>query len=187
MGRTFDSITAELQEFLLRQPVFFVASAPLSQTGKLNLSPKGLDSLRILDESTVAYADLTGSGIETIAHLKENGRIVLMFCAFEGPPKIVRLHGIGQVIEPKDVEFESLRQRFPTFSGLRSIIRVTCERISDSCGFGVPRMNYVGPREQLTKWAVQKGEEGIRDYQLANNRFSIDGLPGLADPERDAN
>ncbi len=165
--------------------MFFVASAPLSELGHINLSPKGLDSFRVLDESTVAFADLTGSGLETIAHLKENGRIVLMFCAFEGPPKIVRLHGKGDVIESNHDEFKQLRDLFPPLVGLRSIIRVPCDRNSDSCGFGVPLMSFSAERELSTKWAIQKGEEGLHDYQSENNQSSIDGLPGLTDPARE--
>ena len=183
MGKLYDSIDEGLRNFILRQPVFFVATAPLSESGRINLSPKGLDSLRVLDDSTVAFADLTGSGVETIAHLKENSRIVLMFCAFEGPPKIVRLHGTGEVIETDHDEFAAFRELFPSFAGLRAVIRISCERISDSCGFGVPLMSFVGPREQITKWAARKGEEGICGYQREKNRLSIDGLPGLADPE----
>lgn len=149
----------------------------------MNLSPKGLDSLRVLDERTVAYADLVGSGIETVAHLKENGRIVLMFCAFEGAPKIVRLHGRGEVLEPDDAEFESLRPLFPDYAGLRTIIRIHCTRISDSCGFGVPLYEFQGHRDQLTSWAKKQGPENIAQYQRKKNARSIEGLPGLRFPE----
>ena len=126
MGRTYDGIDVGLKHFLETQPVFFVATAPLSGDGLLNLSPKGLDSFRVLDPHTVAYLDLTGSGVETIAHLRENGRIVLMFCAFDGPPKIVRLHGRGEAVEPDDPRFPALAARFPTYLGTRSIIVVSC-------------------------------------------------------------
>ena len=179
MGRIYDLIDDKLREFLLNQHVFFVATSPNDAKGHINLSPKGLESFRVLDEETVAYADLTGSGAETIAHLKENGRIVLMFCAFMGPPKIVRLHGAGDVIEANQPAFQDLQALFPAFDGLRSIIRIHCHRISDSCGFGVPIMAYQGERDQLTKWALQKGEQGILQYQRKNNQTSIDGLPGL--------
>lgn len=181
MGKLYPTIDNDLREFLLRQPLFFVATAPLAENGHVNLSPKGLDSFRVLTDTTVAFADLTGSGVETIAHLKENGRIVFMFCAFEGPPKIVRLHGRGEAIQPGDAEFNELSAAFAPLPGLRSIIRVACDRISDSCGFGVPLMEFQGHRDQLTNWASKKGEEEVSDYRRRKNRTSIDGLPGLND------
>ena len=146
MGKVYDRINESLTEFIQRQQMFFVATAPLVGDGHINLSPKGLDAFRILDDQTVAYADLVGSGIETVAHLKENTRIVLMFCSFEGRPNIVRLHGRGEAIEPAHAEFPSLRARFPEYIGLRTIIRVHCTRISDSCGLGVPLFEYRGQR-----------------------------------------
>ena len=180
MGRRYDEIDDRVRSFLEKQHVFFVATAPLSAEGHINLSPKGLDTFRVVDAHTVAYLDLVGSGAETIAHLKENGRIVLMFCAFDGRPSIMRLHGRGDVIEPDHHEFESLCALFPSFPGVRAVIRVTCTRISDSCGFGVPQMAYVDERPQLPRWCEQKGEEGLRKYQRDNNARSIDGLPGVA-------
>lgn len=180
MGDVYDVIDQTLSEFIQRQKVFFVATAPLSENGLVNLSPKGLDSLRILDDRTVVYLDLTGSGIETVAHLKENGRIVLMFCEFEGAPKIVRLHGRGEVIERSHEDFEKLRQCFPEFVGLRSFIRVRCDRVSDSCGWGVPRYEFKEPRSQLIAWAENKGVDGVAQYQQTANTASLDGLPGLA-------
>lgn len=180
MGKVFDRIDEKLTSFLLQQKVFFVATAPLSGDGHINLSPKGLDTFRILDATTVAYADLPGSGIETTAHLKENGRIVLMFCAFDGAPKIVRLHGRGEVVEPESPDFERLGGQFPDYPGLRSIVRVECSRISDSCGFGVPVMRFEQARNQLCDWAEQQGPEKLRDYQQQHNAASIDGLPGLS-------
>jgi predicted pyridoxine 5'-phosphate oxidase superfamily flavin-nucleotide-binding protein len=182
MGKVYETIDGPIREFIQRQQMFFVATAPASLDGLLNLSPKGLDSLRILDERTVAYADLVGSGIETVAHLKENGRIVLMFCAFAGAPNIVRLHGRGEVVQPDDAEFPSLRAMFPDYKGLRTIIRVHCTRISDSCGFGVPLYEYKGQRSQLTAWAMKQGTENLTKYQQRNNAHSIEGLPGLAFP-----
>ncbi|QEG24435.1 Pyridoxamine 5'-phosphate oxidase [Mariniblastus fucicola] len=158
--------------------MFFVATAPIAANGHLNLSPKGLNSFLILDEHTVAYADLIGSGIETVAHLKENGRIVLMFCAFEGAPNIVRFHGTGEVVEPGDTEFETLSGMFPELSGLRSVIRVHCTRISDSCGFGVPLFNFQGNRDQLERWIESKSMEQRADYIREKNSASIDALPG---------
>ncbi|MCX8073568.1 MAG: pyridoxamine 5'-phosphate oxidase family protein [Candidatus Binatia bacterium] len=177
-----DRIEPAVREFIERQHVFFVATAPLARNGHVNLSPKGLDSLRVLDDRTVAYLDLTGSGVETIAHLKENGRITLMFCAFEGEPKIVRVYGRGEVLEPGDPGFAALRSCFPPLPGVRAMIRVRVQRVAQSCGYGVPVYQFVGEREQLVKWAERKGEAGLRDYQLRHNLRSIDGLPGLDVP-----
>src|SRR5271166_4615905 len=180
MGKTYPEIDERIAEFLGNQHVFFVATAPLSAEGRVNLSPKGLHSFAVLDPRTVAYLDLTGSGIETIAHLRENGRITLMFCAFEGPPKILRLQGRGEVIEPGDSSFEGLAARFPSPLGARAVIRMRVERIADSCGYAVPLMRYEGDRDQLTLWAERKGPEGLSAYRAAHNGTSIDGLPGLA-------
>lgn len=179
MGQGGAVITRELREFLLRQHVFFVATAPLSPTGHVNLSPKGLDSFRVLDEHTVAYLDLTGSGVETIAHLRENGRITLMFCAFQGAPKIVRLYGRGEVLTPGDGEFEKLVSLFSPLPGVRAIVRVEVHHVAQSCGYGVPLLQYVGERQQLLDWAARKGESGLREYRQRHNTTSIDGLPGL--------
>ena len=179
MGKVYDSIDESLKEFIQRQRMFFVATAPLAGDGLVNLSPKGLDSLRVMDEHTVAYADLTGSGIETVAHIKENGRIVVMFCSFEGAPKIVRLHGRGEVIEPSHDEFEELRNVFPDYPGLRCFIRVRCERVSDSCGWSVPLYEFKAQRSQLVAWAESKGIDEVSQYQREVNDRSLDGLPGL--------
>ncbi len=179
MGQTYAEIDDRLRAFIAAQRVFFVATAPAGAEGHVNLSPKGLDALRILDPRTVAYIDYVGSGVETIAHLRENGRIVVMLCAFDGPPKIVRLHGRGEAIEPGHAEFERLRAQFAPGGAARSIIRIALDRISDSCGYGVPEYRYVGERQQLGAWADQKGAAGVRAYQEANNAASIDGLPGL--------
>ena len=160
-------------------PQLFVATAPLKPDGLINLSPKGLDTFAVLDDKTVAYLDMTGSGVETIAHLKENGRIVIMFCAFAGPPRIVRLHGRGRVVLPGDGDWEELAARFPPRPGARSIITVALDRVSDSCGFGVPFMGYEGERGQLTEWAGRKTEDELVEYQAKKNAYSIDGLPGL--------
>ena len=179
MGKLDDAIEGRLEEFIRRQHVFFVATAPLAGDGLVNVSPKGLDSLRVLGPRTVAYLDLVGSGIETVAHLKENGRIAIMFCAFDGPPRIVRLQGRGEVIEPGAPEFDDLAARFPSYPGTRSVIRVDCRRISDSCGFGVPRMAFEEDRTQLSAFAERKGPEGLEQYKAAKNARSLDGLPGL--------
>jgi len=179
MGKLYDEIDEPLRRFLEAQRMFFVATAPLDAAGHVNLSPKGLDSFRVIDPRTVAYLDLTGSGIETVAHLRENGRIVLLFCAFEGPPKIVRLHGRGEIVEPGDPRFGSLAERFPSFASTRSVIVIALERISDSCGYGVPLYGYEGQRSQLLDWAERKGADGVVRYREDNNRLSIDGLRGL--------
>lgn len=179
MGKTYDAITPQLDEWIGGQQMFFVATAPLSGDGLVNCSPKGMDTFRVLAEREVAYLDLTGSGIETAAHVRENGRIVFMFCSFDGPPKIVRLHGIGEVIAPDASEYQRLVGLFPAHPGARAIIRCDLRRISDSCGFSVPRYEYVGQRETLSKWANAKGPDGLRTYRRETNRRSLDGLPGL--------
>ena len=181
MGRTYDRIDERLAAFLLRQPVFFVGTAPLAGDGHVNLSPKGLaGSFAVLDDHRVAYLDLTGSGVETIAHLRENGRIVVMCCAFSGPPRIVRMHGRGRVHVPGEPSFDELRPHFPEQPGVRAVIEVEVERLSDSCGYGVPEMTYVRDRTRLTEWAGARESEGaLADYQAEKNATSIDGLPGL--------
>lgn len=180
MGKIHAEIDESLAKFIRAQHVFFVATAPLDPAGNLNVSPKGLDSFRILDPRTVAYLDLIGSGVETVAHLKENGRIVLMFCAFEGPPNIVRLYGSGRVIEPQSPEFTELSAKFPEYVATRSIIVVKVTRIADSCGYAVPLMQYQGDRSQLLLWAQKKNPDELEAYKQQKNRHSIDGLPGLS-------
>ena len=180
MGRVHEQIGEREAAFLGRQHVFFVATAPSGEDGHVNLSPKGIDgSFAVLDPTTVAYLDLTGSGAETIAHLRDNGRIVLMFCAFEGAPRIVRLHGRGEAVLPGDPRFASLRARFPERPGIRSVIVVTVERVSDSCGFGVPVYQYRHERDELVDWAERKGPAGLVRYREEKNATSIDGLPAL--------
>ena len=179
MGRVLERLDERAIQFIDRQKMFFVATAPSGDAGLLNLSPKGLDTFSVLDDQTVAYLDLTGSGIETVAHLRQNGRIVMMFCAFEGPPNILRLYGKGEAIEPGDAEWESLRARFPAMPGERSIVRVRVERVSDSCGFAVPLYRYEGDRSVLTDWVEKKGPEAVEAYKAEKNRKSLDGLPGL--------
>ncbi len=181
MGKVHAEINNTLAQLIQRQHVFFVTTAPLSTEGNLNLSPKGLDSFRILGPRTVAYLDVIGSGMETIAHLKENGRIVLMFCSFDGPPKIVRLHGRGCVVEPHSPEFPALAMQFPKDETTRAIIVVDVTRISDSCGYGVPLLRYEGDRNHHSSWAERKGPEGLKTYKREKNRYSIDGLPGLTE------
>jgi len=179
MGQVSDAIDDRTAAFIAAQRVFFVATAPLAADGHVNLSPKGLDTFAVLDPHTVAYLDLTGSGVETIAHLRENGRITICFAAFEGPPKIVRLYGRGTVLTASDPDFEALAARFPEYLGARSVIRVAVERVADSCGYAVPEYAFARERQQLVQWAERKGRDGVRAYQEERNSASIDGLPGL--------
>lgn len=180
MTKTYDAINDDLRAFIDEQKMFFVATAPLTPNGHINVSPKGLaGTFAVIDDRTIAYLDLTGSGVETIAHLRENGRICLMFCAFDGRPRIVRVQGTGDVVEPNDAEFERLSARFDEYPGVRSIIRVRASRISDSCGYGVPLYEHKGERDQLQRWADQKGKEGVAQYQRDKNTESLDGLPSL--------
>ena len=179
MAKTFEKIDAKLSEWIGQQRLFFVASAPLARDGHINCSPKGGDSFRVLDDLTVAYQDLTGSGAETIAHLRENGRVVIMFCAFDGPPRIVRLHGTGEAITPGHADFAALAARFPPHLGTRAIIRVRVNRVSDSCGYAVPFYDYRGERDTLDKWTQAKGPEKIKEYQRNKNTRSLDNLPAL--------
>jgi hypothetical protein len=178
MGKVFEGIDEKLAAWIAAQHMFFVATAP-REGGHVNLSPKGLDSFAILEPKRVAYVDLVGSGAETIAHLRENGRITFMFCAFEGLPRIVRLHGRGETIEPGDPDFAALAAHFPTYPSTRAIIRAELSRIADSCGYGVPLYQFKGERSQIGEWAERKGPEGLRAYQRERNRESLDGLPAL--------
>jgi hypothetical protein len=180
MATKHPAVEGAIKEFIEGQQMFFVGSAPLDAKGHVNISPKGLDTFRILGPRTVAYLDLTGSGIETVAHVKENGRIVLMFCAFQGPPKILRLYGHGRVVRPSEAEFARLENHFPALAGIRSIIVVELTDIIDSCGFGVPLFKYKGQREQHTAWASKIGPEAVKIYQHDKNQRSLDGLPGLS-------
>ncbi len=180
MAKTFEAFNEKLRGFIDQQKMFFVATAPLMPEGHVNVSPKGLvGTFAVLDDRTIAYLDFTGSGVETIAHLRENGRICVMFCAFDGPPRIVRVHGTGDVVEPSDEDFERLSEHFDDYPGVRAIIRVRASRISDSCGYGVPLYDYHGERDQLQRWATSKGEDGVAKYQKENNAESLDRLPSL--------
>jgi predicted pyridoxine 5'-phosphate oxidase superfamily flavin-nucleotide-binding protein len=171
MGKLYDAIEPKLAEWIGRQRLFFVATAPTAG-GHVNVSPKGpIGTLRIVDERTVEYDDHVGSGAETVAHLRDNARICVMLCAFEGPPRIVRLHGRGTVLAAAD----------PGVDGTRAVIRVDVDRISDSCGYGVPLMEFVGERPQREKWLASKGAAGVRDYVRERNAESIDGLPAFSD------
>lgn len=177
MAKVFPDINERLRSFIEAQQMFFVGSAPLSADGHVNLSPKGLDCLRVLGPLQVAYLDLTGSGNETSAHLQENGRITLMFCAFEGPPNILRLYGKGRTVVIGTPEWDELAPLFPSYLGMRQIVVVDVERVQTSCGFAVPLYEFKAQRETLTKWAVAKGEQGVVDYWKEKNMNSLDGLP----------
>ena len=188
VGKIFDGIDERLGAWIAAQPLFFVGTAPLGAEGHVNVSPKGpIGSLRVLDPQTVAYLDVIGSGAETIAHLRENGRIVIMLCAFAGPPRIVRLHGRGRVVTPDEPRYpELLLHGFEDPGGpeaRRAIIVVQLSRVADSCGYGVPLMSPEGQRPHLPAWAASKlragGEESLTEYKRQNNLRSIDGLPAL--------
>jgi hypothetical protein len=171
-----DCIDDDLAAFIHEQPLFFVASAPLCG-GHVNLSPKGLETLRVIDRRTVAYLDLTGSGNETSAHIAENGRLTIMFCSFDARTSILRLYGKGRTVLPTDDEFAQLRLRFGELPGERQIIVLDVERVQTSCGYAVPRMDNPRQRDTLVRWAEKKGPSGIDEYQQRKNTVSIDGLP----------
>lgn len=176
MAKFLDRLDDRLTAFIAAQHMFFVGTAP--SDGRVNLSPKGLGTFRVLSPVQAGYLDLTGSGNETAAHLRENGRVTFMFCAFEGAPLILRLYGKGRVVRPSDAEWQALRPSFgETVPGERQMILMDIESAQTSCGFGVPLFNHTGNRTQLIDWAVKKGEDGVRDYQLEKNSRSIDGLP----------
>ena len=179
MGKTYERLDDRLVHFIERQKMFFVATAPMSAEGHVNVSPKGHDSFAVIDPHTVAYLDLGGSGIETHAHVKENGRITLMFCAFEGPPRILRLYGAGDAITFADPEFSELMKLFPKLDRARGIIRVRLSRIADSCGFGVPRYDFIGERDQLLRYVDKRP---YVDWVYDKNAESIDGIVGLVRP-----
>ncbi|MEO3790118.1 pyridoxamine 5'-phosphate oxidase family protein [Nonomuraea sp. B10E15] len=189
MGKTYDSITDRLRTFIEAQPVFFTATAPLAGDGTVNLSPKGVSgSLAVLDELTVAYLDFAGSNAETVAHLRENGRITLMWCAFQGPPTIVRVHGRGEPVFRDDPRWAELAARFPTVDagvhGLRAIVVVHAELIRDTCGFAVPLMSYEQDRDLHAKRFAREDDESLNAYFSRKEHVatSIDGLPGLPLP-----
>lgn len=179
MGKSYEGITGALANWIQQQRIFFVATAPLAADGLVNCSPKGMDTFRVLGPREVAYLDLTGSGVETIAHSRENGRIVFMFCAFDGPPKIVRLHGRSEVVLPGTSDFQAMAPLFPEHAGPRAIVRAFLTRISDSCGYGVPRYAYAGDRDTLTRWSEAQGPAGLRRYRRDKNARSLEDLPGL--------
>lgn len=177
MGKFYDAIADHHQEFIKSQHLFFVSTAPLNAGGHINLSPKGLDSFRILSSTRVAYMDIVGSGNETSAHILENGRITFMFCAFGGPPNILRLYGQGYTVLPGDAEWADLSAHFDLLPSTRQIIVTDISKVQTSCGFGVPFYEYTGERDHAHKWAEKKGPEGLEEYKKEKNLVSLDGLP----------
>jgi Pyridoxamine 5'-phosphate oxidase len=185
MAKVYDGISPELASWIEAQPLFFVGTAPLAVDGLVNISPKGTSgTFRVLDEHTFSYLDLTGSGVETVAHLRENGRICVMFCAFDGGPNIVRLHGIGRAIHPGDPGFDDALAIFGEAGAsrrpqARSVIVVDVARVSDSCGYAVPKMKLAEERDVLDRWAQTRGPEKLVQYRATRNATSLDGLPAL--------
>jgi hypothetical protein len=179
MSERHQSITPEISTWIRGQRVFFVATAPRAADGHINVSPKGGDSFRVLGPLEVVYQDFTGSGAETAAHVRENGRIVIMFCAFQGPPKIVRIHGHAILITAEDTRYAEFVELFPTNPGTRAFVHIRVDRVSESCGYSVPLYQFQSQRETLERWASKKTAEGLKAYRAAKNRRSIDGLPAL--------
>lgn len=180
MGKTYPYLDKNLREFIAAQKMFFVATAPLSADGHVNMSPKGYDSFAVIDDTTIAYLDLGGSGIETQAHIQENGRITIMFCAFDGPANILRLYGQGEAIDFDHPEFAEMLALFEGYDRARAVIRVKITRIQDSCGWGIPFYEFKGERDQLKRWVDNaKSETEWRQRRYDRNETSIDGLPGL--------
>ena len=179
MGKVYEEITDRLAAFIEEQHVFFVATAPKNADGLINISPKGYDCFRILGPKRVAYLDMTGSGVETIAHVKQNGRLTVMFCAFKGPAKILRLYGDARVYERGDEGYEALLAKFPEFPGTRSVVVSDVFRIADSCGWSIPFYEYRDERPQLLRYAASFDEEGLLQKHRENCSRSLDGLVGV--------
>ena len=185
MAKFYESLNSVLREFIRRQHMFFVATAP--RRGRINLSPKGADTFRILDDRHVAYLDITGSGNETAAHLLDDGRLTIMFCSFTEETLILRLYGKGSAQRPGDAGWTELAQQFPHFPGVRQIILLRLDSAQTSCGYAVPLFEYQGERDTYLRWAEKKGADGLAAYQAEKNRISIDGLPtGLVADESGA-
>lgn len=182
MATVYEQLDDTLIAFIKRQKLFFVATAPSSTEGSVNVSPKGYDSLAILDPKTIAYVDLGGSGIETHAHVRENGRITLMFCAFEGAPSILRIYGDGRTVTFGEPGFAEKMSLFPSFERARGVVTVRIRRIADSCGWGVPVFEYKGERDQLRRWVDHRPHKEWAERRYESNARSIDGLPGLVRP-----
>lgn len=179
--KVYSEISTDLATWIEAQHVFFIATAPLSEKGHVNLSPRGLDSLRVVSPNQIAILDLTGSGNESAAHMMENGRVTVMFCAFSDKPRILRLFGKGAALPPSHAQWNEYRPLFDeSMPGVRQIFRIDVDRVQTSCGFGVPLMDFVANRTQLTEWAVKKGEEELVKYREENNSRSIDGLSSPA-------
>jgi len=174
MADKFEQLSDRHISFIEAQKMFFVGTAPRS--GRINLSPKGLDSLRVLDETCIAWLNLTGSGNETAAHVLENGRMTLMFCGFEKQPMILRVYGAAQMIYPRDEEWSSLQPMFPEYLGARQIFKLQIDLVQTSCGFAVPYYEFAGDRPTLASWSEKRGDAGIRDYWQEKNRYSLDNL-----------
>ena len=177
MGKLHDSIKPAHKEFIEKQHIFFVATAPLSSDGRVNLSPKGLDCFRVLSDDTVAYMDLISSGNETSAHTKENSRITFMFCSFEGSPNILRLYGKGFAVLRNTTQWDEYAPHFTIYPSTRQLIVAKIDLVQTSCGFGVPLYEFVAHRDIHFDWANKKGEEGLREYVNEKNLVSLDGLP----------
>lgn len=175
MGKLYTQLTDDMSGFIQRQKIFFVGTA--AGDGRVNVSPKGVDTLRVVAKDRVVWLNLTGSGNETAAHLSENDRITLMFCAFEGDPLILRLYGHARIFHPRDAEWDSLLPFFPVIPGARQIIDISVDLVQTSCGVAVPLLEYKAERGRLEKWAERIGPEGIRKYWEENNQVSVDGKP----------
>ena len=183
MGWKFDALSEQHIRFIAEQRIFFVATA--TEDSRVNLSPKGMDALRVVDERRVLWLNLTGSGNETSAHVQMDPRMTLMFCAFEDPPMILRVYGAARVVHPGDPDWADLLSLFKPLPGARQIFDLALDLVQTSCGMGVPYFTYSGDREQLADWAVKKGDEGVRDYWEQKNQVSIDGIPTrIVDRER---
>jgi hypothetical protein len=175
MATMFDALTEDLKAFIIQQHIFFVATAP--EIGRINLSPKGMDSFKVLGDKRVAYLSVTGSGNETAAHLSQNGRLTIMFCSFDKRPLILRLYGHGRAIHRRDAEWEEMIDLFEPIPGVRQIINMDVAYAQTSCGFAVPFYDYQGERDALKKWAINRGDDGIEAFWEDHNQQTIDGLP----------
>lgn len=175
MGKQYMQLTDQLIGFISRQKMFFVGTA--AADGRVNVSPKGMDTLRIVSPNRAVWLNLTGSGNETAAHLREQSRITLMFCAFEGDPMILRLYGHARAFHPRDPEWDTLLPFFPKLQGSRQLIDVAIDLVQTSCGMGVPFLDFKSERDQLEKWADKKGPQGLHDYWKEKNQISLDGKP----------
>ena len=179
MSKRLLEIDTDLADWIAEQKIFFVGTAPLSPEAHVSISPKGGDSFRVLGPMEAVYQDYTGSGAETAAHVRENGRIIIMFCAFDGPPRIVRLHGRANIIVEADALFKKFERLFPQNAGTRAFVHIAVDRVSSSCGYAVPFFDFRGNRDALDKWSVAQGPDKIRAYRAKKNRASIDGLPAF--------